>query len=105
MKSRALRKKVWFKVLSRVERAIVDLTIKWVEKVRSNVLSRTLSMIASKLLGYLEEEFMTRSESVGCQIAERLCTVGERWGNGACASWKYDRFFIRFLGVNAVNTR
>ena len=58
IRSRALRTRVWFSALSRVERAIVDLTIKCVEKIRSNVLAGTISVIVSKLLESLEEDFM-----------------------------------------------
>lgn len=104
IRSRALRTRVWFRALSRVERAIVDLTIKCVEKIRSNVLARTISMIVSKLLESLGEDFMKRAERIGCKIAENLCTLGERWGNNAFSTWKCDKCFIKFLGVNALNT-
>ncbi len=104
IRSRALRTRVWFRALSKVERGIIDLTIKCVEKIRSTVLARTISTIVSKLLESLEEGFMTRAERVGCKIAERLCTLGERWGNKACSTWKCDKCFVKFLGVNALNT-
>ena len=104
IRSRALRTKVWFKALSKVERAIMDLTIKCVERIRSNVLARAISTIVSNLLESLEKGFMTRANRVGYKIAERLCTLGERWGNKACSTWKYDKCFIEFLGVNALNT-
>ena len=103
IRSRALRTRVWFRALSKVERAIVDLTIKCVEKVRSNVLARTISTIVNKLLEFLEEDFMTRAERIGCKIAEKLCTISERWGNKACSTWKRDKSFVKFLGVNALN--
>jgi len=104
IKSRALRTRVWFRALSKIERAIIDLTIKCVEKVRSNVLAGTISTIVGKILQFLEEGFMTRAERVGYEIAERLCSVGEGWGNEACSSWKCEKCFIKFLGVNALNT-
>lgn len=104
IKSRALRTGVWFRALSKVERAIIDLTIKCVDKVRSTVLARTISTIVSKILQSLEEDFMTRAERIGHEIAERLCTVGERWGNKACSTWKCDKCFIEFLGVSVLNT-
>lgn len=104
IKSKALRARVWFRALSKVERAIIDLTIKCVEEVRSNVLAVTISTIVGKILQCLEEGFMTRAERAGHEIAERLCAVGERWGNEACSTWKCDKCFIRFLGVNVLNT-
>ena len=104
IRSRALRTRIWFRALSKVERAIVDLTIRCIAKIRSNVLARTISMIVSKLLWSLEEGFMKRAERIGCEIAESLCTLGERWGNNAFSTWKYDKRFIKLLGVNALNT-
>jgi hypothetical protein len=104
IKNRALRTKAWFRVLSKVERAIIDLTIKCVEKVRSAVLAGTISTIVDKILRFLEEAFMAKAERVGNEIAQRLCTIGERWGNNSCYNWKCEKCFIRFLGVTAVNT-
>ena len=104
IRSRSLRTRIWFRALSKVERAIVDLTIKCVEKIRSNILARTISTIVSKLLESLEEGFIKRAERVGCKIAEKLCTLGERWGNKSCSTWKCDKCFIKFLGVNVLNT-
>lgn len=104
IRSRALRTRVWFRALSKVERAIVDLTIKCVEKVRSNVLARTISTIVNKLMESLEEDFMTRAEMIGYKVAEKLYIIGERWGNKACSTWKCDKCFVKFLGVNALNT-
>ena len=104
IRSRALRTRVWFRTLSKVERAIVDLTIRCIEKIRSNVLARTISTIVTKLLESLGEDFMKIAERIGCKIAERLCALGERWGNKAYSTWKYDKCFLKFLGVNMLNT-
>jgi len=104
IRSRALRTRVWFRALSKVERAIVDLTIKCVERIRSNVLVRIISTIISKLLESLGEDFMKRAERIGRKITEKLCILGERWRNKAYSTWKYDKCFVKFLGVNALNT-
>lgn len=104
IKSRALRTRVWFRALSRVERAIMDLTIKCVEKVRSTVLAGTIATIVDKVLRCLQEDFMIRAERVGKEIAEGLCPIGERWGNKASSTWKCDIRFIKFLGVSALNS-
>jgi 5-carboxymethyl-2-hydroxymuconate isomerase len=105
VKSRALRNRTWYKTLTRVERAIIDLTIKCVEKVRSHVLAQTVSMIISKILRTLKEDFIVEAEKVGREIAERLCRIAERWGSKTASGWKHDFSFVRFLGVNAVNTQ
>jgi hypothetical protein len=103
IRSRALRTRIWFRTLSKVERGIIDLTIKCVEKIRSNVLVRTISTIITKLLESLGESFMERAERTGHKIAASLCSLGERWKNKSCLTWKSDKCFVKFLGVNALN--
>jgi len=103
IKTRALRGKVWFKVTSRLERGIVDLTIRCVEKIRSSVLSRIISEIIRKLLGPLENGFLKRAEKIGAEIVKRLCELARAWGNKTASSWKQEPGFVRFLGVNAIN--
>jgi uncharacterized membrane-anchored protein YjiN (DUF445 family) len=104
VKTRALRQRIWFKTLSRMERDIMDLTIKCVERVQSRVLARTILVIVRKMLKTLEENFMRRAERVGYEIAQKLCAIGERWGNKDCCLWKRDKYFMRFLGANTLNT-
>jgi len=103
IKTNALRRKVWFKALSRVERSIIDLTIRCVEIVRSNALIKTLLTILDKLLKTLEEDYLKKMETIGREIAERICEIASKWGNPHAWLWKYDLRFVRFLGVNTVN--
>jgi len=103
IKTRALRKGVWFKALSRIERSIVDLTIRCVERVRSDVLMKTVVAILDKLLETLEEDYLNRVERLGREIAEKICEIAWRWGNPHAWTWKYDLRFVKFLGVNATN--
>ena len=103
IKTRALRQRVWFKAVSRVERGIVDLTIRCVERVRSPVLVRAVFGIVSKILKALREGFMERAEKVGRKAVGKLCVIAERWGNESCSVWKRDEGFVRFLGVIALN--
>ncbi len=49
VKTKALRRGVWYRVLTRVERACIDLVIKVVERVRSRLLTRVLSSILKKV--------------------------------------------------------
>jgi hypothetical protein len=104
IKARAFRHRVWFKVLSRAERAIIDLTVKCVERVRSPVLAAIVSSIVGKVLKILKSGFLEKVNRVGSAIAEKVCGVAEGWGNENASSWKHDSGFIRFLGVNAIAT-
>ena len=104
IKARALRRKVWFKALSRVERGIIDLTIRCVERIRSHALMKTVLAIIDKLLRTLEESYLKKVERAGREIARKICEIAWKWGNSHALTWKYDINFVRFLGVNALNS-
>jgi hypothetical protein len=103
IKTRALRQRVWFKALSRVERGIIDLTIRCVEKIQSYTLMKTVLAILDKLLRTLEESYLRKVERIGREMAEKICEIAWKWGNHLALIWKYDMNFIRFLGVKALN--
>jgi len=105
IKARAFRRRVWFKALSRAERAIIDLTIKCVERVRSPTLAAIVSSVVGKVLKTLKSGFLETADRVGSTIAKKVSGVAERWGNENASSWKRDSSFIRILGINAVNAR
>ena len=104
IKAKALRRRVWFRALSRVERCIVDLTIRCVERVRSPVLARTIFAIINKILKTLENRFLEKVNKVGSAVAEKVCRIALGWGNVGASSWRRDVDFVRFLGINAVNS-
>ncbi len=100
---KAVRQKVWFKALSRVERNILDLTIRCVEKVRSHILAKIISNILDKILKTLKPSFLEAAMRIGREIADEVCGIAEKWGNVHASRWKHDSGFVRFLGVTAVN--
>jgi len=103
IKSRAIRTRVWFKNLSKMERAIINLTIKCVEKVRSLTLQSCLSSIVCKIREALENCFLVKAEKIGRQLVENLSSVAWKWGNKTASNWKRDEGFIIYLGVNSLN--
>lgn len=104
IKTRAMRSGVWFRLLSRADRAVLDLTMKCVERIRSRVLARAISQIISRVLKTLDDSFMQKADKIGRVVAERLSQAAEKWGNKDAQMWKYSRNFVQFLGVNALNT-
>jgi len=103
VKTRALRLRIWFRVLSRTERAIMDLTLKCVERIRSRILEALITNILDKLITVLEQGFLTRADKIGRRIAEKLGEIADRWGNDDASAWKTDAKFIRFLGTSSLN--
>ncbi len=96
LKTRALRKRVWYRVLDRIERGLFDLTIRWVDNVRSGRLTETLMRILVKLARAMEQG-MGRVLVVGKELALRASVLAVRWGNVDAYSWRFDREF--WLGI------
>jgi hypothetical protein len=96
LKTRALRKRVWYRVLDRVERGLLDLTIRWVDNVRSGRLTEMLLRILVKLARAMEQG-MARVLVVGRELALKASLLAVRWGNVDAYSWRFDRAF--WLGI------
>ena len=105
LKTVAVRKGLWFKVLDVVERAVIDLTIRVVERVRSSRLKEILRSIASKVLGALKaKSFKERALAVGLVLAERVVRVAEKLGCKRAKEWACDPGFVMYLGASWLNT-
>ena len=104
VKTKAVRKGVWYEALSRAERAIVDLTIRCVENVKSPILAKTVIRILGKISQTLENCFLRKAEEIGSNLARQLSLVAENWGNRTAQKWKTDKKFILFLGATALGT-
>jgi len=104
LKQRAMRKRVWFKILDRAERAIVDLTIRTVKKVRSSTLKEMLMTISEKLMEAMESQIAKLTETIGRPLAQKIATLAFSWGNLGALKWLKDSSFIRYLTVIEINT-
>ena len=103
VKTRALRKGVWYKVLNRIERACIDLVIRVVERVRSFSLKRALSSILSKLEVALESPVQRLMREIGVNIVSELSRIAQQWGNKSAFLWVKDVRFIQFLTLTRIN--
>ena len=104
MKVKAIRRGFWFRVLSRTERASIDLTIKVVERVRSFLLARVLGAIVGKLLDAMESKVASVMREVGRDLAERLSRIAQSWGNKSANHWTEDPSFVQYLAITYINT-
>jgi len=100
----AMRRRVWFKVLSRMERAVVSLTIRCVEEVRSARLAMIVKAIVDKLNDAVKGGVERLMETVGRSLAQKLSGIAVGWGNESACDWADDHGFIWFLTVNYMNT-
>ena len=77
----------------------MDLTIRWVDNVRSGRLTETLLRILVKLARAMEQG-MARVLVVGRELALRASMLALEWGNGQAYAWRFDESLWRGLAKN-----
>ena len=102
LRRKALRRGVWYGVLSRIERSLVDLAIGTVSRVRSLVLARSLAFVVEKLSDVFGSGVSRQVQAVGFVLARRLGCIAQKWGNVSASCWACDLGFARFLAVCVV---
>ena len=104
IRAKAMRFGVWFKVLSRGERALIDLTLRIVKRVRSFVLAKALASVVKKLLDAMESSVLSLMATVGRDLAIKVSRLAVRWGNSEALKWAEDPGFIQYLTITEMNT-
>ena len=103
-KRAALRRGIWFRALSRVERGILDLTAKYVACIRSSTLAKVVTAILQKLEFASESVVDRLARTVGLSLARKTSDLARRWGNRSASSWAVDAEFARYLAVIHLNS-
>ncbi|MFB0543628.1 MAG: hypothetical protein ACETVR_02490 [Candidatus Bathyarchaeia archaeon] len=103
VRRKALRRRVWWRALDRVERAIVDLTIRVVDRVRSEALGIEIVKALKKLRDALKTPFVRLMETHGVERARRLSQQALAWGHRGAEGWGHDFGFIKYLTVIETN--
>ena len=103
LKLKAIRAGVWFRALPRIDRALVDLTIKVASNIRSVTLAKNLLAVTRKLEGLLESSLSQALREVGLPLAQKLSLVAQKWGNTSAKNWASDVSFTKFLAVMHIN--
>ena len=102
LKRKACRKKVWFKILSEGERALVNALIKVIDVVRSRKLGGMLASIAEKIAS-ATEGFLEKARRIGRPLALQISSQAIAWGNSGASNWTKDLIFAEFLGMQVLN--
>jgi hypothetical protein len=103
LKTKALRAGVWFKALARIDRVLVDLTIRVADAIRSPNLARCVLEVAGKLESALENRVTRFIREFGFAIAYKLSLYAVKWGNRAAVRWARDPGFARYWAVMKLN--
>jgi hypothetical protein len=103
LRLKAIRSGMWFRSLSRIDRVLVDLTIKVAGTVRSSTLARNIRAVIGKLESIMESRFLRTVKEVGVPIARRLCLIAGEWGNTVAKEWESDEGFAKYLAAMSIN--
>src|SRR4030042_5634100 len=103
LRLKARRAGVWFRALPRIDRVLVDLTIKVASNIRSFTLAKNILAVTRKLEGFLESSLLRAFREVGLRLAQKLSLVAQKWGNNSAENWASDLSFMNFLAVMHIN--
>jgi hypothetical protein len=103
IKIKAMRAGVWFNALPRIDRVLVDLTIKVAENIRSLSLAKSIFAVLSKLEVLLESSALKSLRLIGRPLAERISLTAQNWGNTYAKNWATDSSFVFFLAILQTN--
>ena len=103
LRSRAMRSGVWFKALQRIDRVLIDLTIRVANSIRSVTLANSILAITRKLQELQESKFSHAASYIGSPIARNLSILAQKWGNRRAKMWANDKNFIRYLTIMSLN--
>jgi len=103
IKHKAIRLKVWYK-LDNIERAIIDLTIKCVNKIKSIKLKNVILKILNKIKEAIENDFLNKIYENGLKEIVKIIKIAYSWGNKESLKWIKDKSFIFYLGIKNIYT-
>jgi hypothetical protein len=103
LRTKAIRAGVWFKALPRIDRVLVDLTIKVTENIRSANLAKGLFAIIDKLEGLMENNISKTLRLFGRPLAEKISLMAQKLGNVSAKDWATDSSFALFLAIMHIN--
>jgi hypothetical protein len=103
LRLRAVRAGVWFRALPRIDRALLDLTIKVASSIRSTTLAKNILTVTRKLDGLLESSLLRAFRGVAHKLAQKLSLIAQKWGNISAETWASDISFMKFLAAMHIN--
>ncbi|MEM3703006.1 MAG: hypothetical protein QXX79_01085 [Candidatus Bathyarchaeia archaeon] len=103
LKSRALKTGVWFRVLSRLDRALINAVLRVADKMRSPRLVEALVKVREKVEKSVGGVFTQAIFRVGLPLARRIGLLAKSWGNPYAEDWMSDLAFARFLAIMDIN--
>jgi hypothetical protein len=103
LKLKAIRCGVWFTALQRIDRVLIDLTIKVNNNVRSYTLAKSILTVARKLQEVFQSKLAHKIKEIGIPLTRKLSRLAQNWGNKGAREWLNDADFARYLTIMKLN--
>lgn len=103
LKLKAIRCGVWFTALQRIDRVLIDLTIKVNNNVRSYTLAKSILTVARKLQEVFQSKLAHKIKEIGIPLTRKLSRLAQNWGNKGAREWVNDADFARYLTIMKLN--
>lgn len=103
LRLKAMRSGAWFSALLRIDRVLIDLTIRVTRCIRSATLAKNIFIIMKKLEEEICDDLSRTLRNIGVFFARKLSLLAQRWGNTSAKNWAYDLSYHRFLAVTHIN--
>ena len=103
LRLKAIRAGVWFRALPRIDRVLIDLTIKVASSIRSATLAKNILAVTRKLEGLLESRILRAFRGVALKLVKKRSLIAQQWGYTAAERWASDGSFVHFLAVMHIN--
>lgn len=101
IREKALRRRVWYS-LDLVERGIINLTIRVVERIKSTHLMTEVVKILVKINDALKNPFIMHIKTFGVKKGKLIIENAVKWENKVVLEWRL-RDFAKFLAFNNYN--
>ncbi|MEM2174780.1 MAG: hypothetical protein QXI58_04065, partial [Candidatus Micrarchaeia archaeon] len=101
IKRKALRLKIWYK-LDNIERETINLTIKYVKRIKSIKLKNVILKILNKIKEIFENNFLNKIYEIGLKEVINIVKIAYSWGNKNSLNWIKDKKYIFYLGIKNI---
>jgi hypothetical protein len=103
LKHKAIRNGSWFRALGRIDRVLVNVTLRVAKNVHSATLARALYSVMQKLESSFKNQVLYAIHKVGFLLAHKLSMLAQKWGNHHAQNWAFDESFAKFLAIMHMN--
>jgi len=104
LRLKAMRSGVWYRALNRIDRVLVDLTIKVIKtSIQSRSLINQILSVTAKLEALLENKLSRATKDIGFPLACKLSLIAQNWGNKLAHAWSKDLDFAKYLAAMKLN--